>query len=507
MPQTPEYQLIYSNQLSLKSLDGLDKSATIVLMVESRTRQRMLPFHKKKLVFEISASRHFAERLRLDGWVVDYVIGEETECDVVERLVLESPQRQIAAIKPLDWHLAADLGKLAQRMTDNLIVRDNPSNLADSSLYAPKVRNGGYRMEFFYRDMRKKTGFLMDAGKPVGGEWNYDKDNRKPLPRGLDLPKVPQCEPDPLTLEAIDYVNAHFPDHFGSTEGFVMAVTEGDAWKLADDFFENRLPQFGPYEDAMKYGQDIIFHSGLSAYINLGLLDPLELCRRAEDEFQCGQVSLPSAEGFIRQIIGWREYVRVYYDAMMPDVVHANALGHNKALPDMYWSGKAQGMRCMEGCLKPVLEQGYIHHIPRLMVLSNFANLTHTDPVQLYLWFWYAFVDAHDWVVLPNVLGMSTYADGGVLASKPYISGGNYINKMSDFCKGCRYDPGKRTGEDACPFTFLYWNYVQNNRVILTQNARLSFPVATFDKMGADEKLEIGRKSEEFIRNLPRYDK
>jgi len=317
---------------------------------------------------------------------------------------------------------------------------------------------------------------------------------------------VPKFEPDALTKEVIDYVDTHFPDHIGSTDGFVMAVNADEARILADDFFANRLVDFGPYEDAMKYGEDIIFHAALSAYINVGLLDPLELCHRAESEFKAGRVPLPSAEGFIRQIIGWREYVRVYYDAMMPDVVHANALGHNKALPDMYWSGSAQGMRCMEGCLKPVLEQGYIHHIPRLMVLSNFANLTQTDPAQLYLWFWYAFVDAHDWVVLPNVLGMSTYADGGVLASKPYISGGNYINKMSDFCKGCRYDPGKRTGEDACPFTFLYWNYVDTNRVILTQNARLSFPVATYDKMGDDEKLEIGRKSEEFIRNLPRYE-
>jgi deoxyribodipyrimidine photolyase-related protein len=506
MTSVPSYHLLYPNQLSSKLLDGIDKTTTTLLMVESRARQRMLPFHKKKLVFEISASRHFAEKRRTEGWMVDYVIGEETECDVVERLVSESPDCRVAAFRPLDWHLAADLGTLAQRMQDHLTVSDNPSNLADTSVYASKVKSGGYRMEFFYRDMRRMTGILMDAGKPVGGEWNYDKDNRKPLPRGLDLPEVPQFEPDVLTRDVMEYVNRHFKGHMGSTEGFAMAVTEHDAQLLAGDFLMHRLADFGPYEDAMKYGEDLLFHSGLSAHMNIGLLEPLDLCRKAEEMYHKGSVPLPSAEGFIRQIIGWREYVRVYYDAMMPDAVHANALGHNKALPDMYWTGQTNGMRCMEGCLKPVLEQGYIHHIPRLMVLSNFANLTNTDPAQLYLWFWYAFVDAHDWVVLPNVLGMSTYADGGVLASKPYIAGGNYINKMSDFCKGCRYDPGKRTGEDACPFTFLYWNYVDANRVMLTQNARLSFPVATYDKMGDDEKLEIGRKSEEFIRNLPRYE-
>jgi deoxyribodipyrimidine photolyase-related protein len=499
--------LIYPNQLSIKILDGLNKEATKLLIVESRVRQCSLPFHKKKLVFEISASRHFANRLKSDGWTVEYVVGEATECEVVKRLVEQSPHVMVMAFRPDDWLLHVDITKLTETFPHRVEVLDNPLHMVDTSIYVDKVKSGTHRMEYFYRDMRRMTGILMEAGKPVGGEWNYDKDNRKPLPKSLPLPNVLQCEPDTLTMEVIEYVNEHFAGHMGSTDGFAMAVTEDDALMLADDFFAHRLAQFGPYEDAMKYGQDIIFHSGLSAYINLGLLDPLDLCRRAEHEFQCGRVSLPSAEGFIRQIIGWREYVRVYYDAMMPDVVHANALGHNKALPDMYWSGNAQGMRCMEGCLKPVLEQGYIHHIPRLMVLSNFANLTQTDPAQLYLWFWYAFVDAHDWVVLPNVLGMSTYSDGGVLASKPYISGGNYINKMSDYCKGCRYDPGRRTGEDACPFTFLYWNYVDTNRDILTQNARLSFPVSTFDKMADVEQDQIRVMSEQFIRNLTRYRK
>ncbi len=501
----PKYLIIYPNQLSGRVLDGIDKATTKLLIVESRARQRSLPFHKKKLVFEISACRHFAERLRSVGWTIEYVIGEDTECEVVERLIEESPNIVVSALRPNDWQLHVDIEKLAQKLPNNVVVLNNPLHMVDTSMYVDKVKSGTYRMEYFYRDMRRMTGILMDGSKPVGGDWNYDKDNRKSLPKGMTLPDVPQCEPDPLTLEVIEYVNEHFPGHMGSTDGFAMAVNEHGSQKLANDFFANRLAQFGPYEDAMKYGEDIIFHSGLSAYINLGLLDPLELCRRAEDEFQCGRVSLPSAEGFIRQIIGWREYVRVYYDAMMPAVLQTNALKHERALPDMYWTAQTQGMRCMEGCLNPVLENGYIHHIPRLMVLSNFANLTQTDPIALYLWFWYAFVDAHDWVVLPNVLGMSTYSDGGVLASKPYIAGGNYINKMSDFCKGCRYDPGKRTGDDACPFTYLYWNYVDSNREILTQYARLSFPVATFDKMADAEKEQIRDMSEHFIRTLPRY--
>lgn len=501
------YFLVYPDQLSTNALRDIDKHSTTLLMVESLTRQRNLPFHKKKLVFEISANRHFAERLRSTGWSVEYVIVDETECEVLERLLSQLPHLSFIVYRPNDWNLQRDLDSLVNRFSDRITVLINPLQLVDTSVYTEKVKGGNYRMEFFYRDMRRKTGILMEGSKPVGGEWNYDKDNRKPLPKSIQLPDVPQCTPDLLTLEVVDYVNMHFVDHMGITDGFVMAVTETDAQMLTDDFFEHRLMDFGPYEDAMKYGQDIIFHSGLSAYINIGLLDPLELCRRAEREYQSGRVSLQSAEGFIRQIMGWREYVRVYYDAMMPEVLHTNALNHVQALPDMYWTGQTQGMRCMHGCIKPVLEQGYTHHIPRLMVLSNFANLTQTDPVALYLWFWYAFVDAHDWVVLPNVLGMSTYSDGGILASKPYIAGGNYINKMSDFCKGCEFDPGKRTGDDACPFTYLYWNFVDQHRKILTQNARLSFPVSTFDKMADSEKEQMRSQSEQFIRNLPRYAK
>lgn len=505
MSVEPNYLLIYPNQLSIKILDGLNRQAITLLFVESRARQRSLPFHKKKLVLEISASRHFADRLRSLGWAVDYVVGDATECEVVEQLLEQSPQATVRVFQPEDWQLSQGMAQLAGKLPNRIQMHRNPLHLVDSSQYAGKVKGGTYRMEFFYRDMRRKTGILMVDGKPEGGEWNYDKENRKPLPKGKTLPHEPVIGPDTITSEVIEYVNEHFTDHFGSTDGFSMAVTEADALMLADDFFEHRLADFGPYEDAMKFGGGILFHSGLSAYMNLGLLDPIELCRRAEQEYRAGRVPLQSAEGFIRQIIGWREYVRVYYDAMMPEVAHANALEHHRPLPAMYWTGQTEGMRCMQGCLKPVIDDGYIHHIPRLMVLSNFANLTQTDPFALYEWFWYAFVDAHDWVVLPNVLGMSTYADGGILASKPYIAGGNYINKMSDFCKGCRYDPGRRTGDDACPFTYLYWNYVDRNRALLSQNARLSFPVVTYDKMAEDEKEAIRVRSEAFIRGLPRY--
>lgn len=501
---TPDWIFLYPNQLSESFLNGLTPSETNVLMVESRVRQRMHPFHKKKLVLEISASRHFAKQLKDQGWQVKYIIGDEPETEVILRLIEADSAQVVRVIIPDDWHLRHDLSQLKSEFQSQVQTVQNIRHIADPEVYSTRITKGGFRMEYFYRDMRRKTGLLMDGESPAGGAWNFDKENRKPLPQTISIPKPPSIEPDAITMDVMAYVEEHFKDHFGNVHGFDMAVTVSDANMLADDFMENRLSDFGPYEDAMKFSDGVLFHSALSAYINLGLLDPLDLCRRAEHEYRTGRVPIASAEGFVRQIIGWREYVRVYYDAMLPEVLGMNALNHTHPLPEMYWSGHTQGMRCMEGCLKTVIENGFVHHIPRLMVLSNFANLTNTDPVALYEWFWFAFVDAHDWVVLPNVLGMSTYSDGGILASKPYIAGGNYIHKMSDFCGGCQYDPKKRTGDDACPFSFLYWNFVDQHRDLLSQNARLSFPVVTFNKMADHEKEEIRRISYEFISNLPR---
>jgi deoxyribodipyrimidine photolyase-related protein len=353
--------------------------------------------------------------------------------------------------------------------------------------------------------MRKKLNLLMDAnGQPAGGDWNYDKENRKALPRKIDLPSFPQVQPDELTQEVIQIVDETYPGHYGFSTGFSMAVTRTDAEKLSDHFFDTCLVQFGPYEDAMTKGEAFVFHSSLSAYLNVGLLNPLALCIQAEQAYRDGQAPLNSVEGFIRQIIGWREFVRVYYEAMMPEVRTANALKFNRDLPEVFWSAKS-GMACMDDITGSVIQLGWSHHIPRLMVLSNFSNLTETNPFLLYQWFWYAYTDAHDWVVLPNVLGMSTFADGGVLASKPYVSGGNYINKMSNYCGSCKFSIKEKTGELACPFNYLYWNFVDSHREWFNENGRVSFMVTMFDKRPEEEKEAVKQSAREFIEKLPRW--
>jgi deoxyribodipyrimidine photolyase-related protein len=344
----------------------------------------------------------------------------------------------------------------------------------------------------------------MDGDKPEGGDWNYDKQNRETIPKGLDIPEIPQFEPDEVTKEVVEMVQDYFPDHFGEVESFGYAVTRPQALELLDDFIENRLDEFGPYEDALKTGNSKLFHSQLSLYMNNGLLHPKEVCDRAVEAYENGDARLNSVEGFVRQIIGWREFIKIYYEAMMPEVREANHFGFKEKLPEMYWTGKTE-MKCMEESLKPVIGEAYSHHIQRLMILSNFSNLTETDPRELNKWFWFAYADAYEWVELPNVLGMSTFADGGVLASKPYVSSGNYINKMSDYCRNCKYSVTKKTGEKACPFNYLYWNFVDKQRETFNDSGRVNFMVNMFDNKKSDEEKEKIRSStEEFLSNLNR---
>jgi deoxyribodipyrimidine photolyase-related protein len=493
------------------------------LFIESSHRWKQLPFHKKRIIFEISAMRHLAADLAQQGRIVHYAITDAPFNEYLTELLqhgntpthgifntIKPPSSGktplIHTMEPASLDECTALQSIHRRYPNLTTLHKNNFFLADTEIYRPKIAPG-YRMEYFYRDMRKKLGLLMEpSGEPAGGEWNYDKDNRKPLPRNIDLPRFPEIQPDALTREVIALVDMTYPNHFGHSEGFSMAVTQSDAERLADHFFGTCIAHFGPFEDAMAKGEAYVFHSALSAYLNVGLLDPLLLCRRAEQAWRLGTAPLNSVEGFIRQIIGWREFVRIYYEAMMPEVRESNALNFHRDLPDVFWSGKS-GMSCMDDIVGGVLHHGWSHHITRLMVLSNFANLTETNPFVLYEWFWYAYTDAHDWVVLPNVLGMSTFADGGVLASKPYVSGGNYINKMSDYCASCKYSIKEKTGERACPFNYLYWNFVDRKRDWYNENGRVSFMVAMFDKRPEDEKNDIRQSATTFIENLPRWSK
>lgn len=495
---------ILHDQLNLGAWPSwIQKEKPLLIFIESRKKGEELPHHKIKATYVLSAMRHFALSCHESGYPVMYHSTTGHFDDGLKELI-DPEQTSLYYMKPSEWNTRKRMQELRQQAgTDRVHEIPNSFFFADPDEWKQKIEPG-YRMEYFYREMRRKTGFLMDGDQPAGGEWNYDDQNRESLPKNHSVPDIPAFEPDDVTAEVMEMVKDYFPDHFGELNSFPYAVTRKDALRLLDDFVDNRLDEFGPYEDALKTGDSTLFHSQLSLYLNNGLLTPQEVCERALELYNDGGARLNSVEGFIRQILGWREFIRIYYEAMMPDIRDANHFGFEKSLPRMYWSGQTS-MKCMEESIKPVLEQGYSHHIQRLMVLSNFSNLTETDPRELNKWFWLAYVDAYEWVELPNVLGMSTYADGGILASKPYVSSGNYINKMSDYCRHCHYSITKKTGEKACPFNYLYWNFVDKQRDTFNDSGRVNFMVNMFDNKKTDQqKKEIRESSEKFLDELER---
>lgn len=496
--------LILHDQLNLTVWpETFIEEKPLLIFIESRKKGTEIPHHKKKTVFILSSMRHFAIECQQQGYDVLYHSTNGHFDDGLNEIFVQY-EGKLSFMTPSEWDSRQRLRNIMKRYPGRVEEIPNHFFLADVEEWIEKIEPG-YRMEFFYRQMRKKTGYLMDGDKPVGGEWNYDDQNRECLPKNQHIPEIMTFEPDPITNEVMEMVAEYFPDSFGSTENFNLAINRKDALKLLDEFIEERLDLFGPYEDALKTGDSKLFHSQLSLYMNNGLLLSKELCDRAIEAHERGYVRLNSIEGFIRQIIGWREYIRIYYEAMMPDVREVNHFGFTKKLPELYWTGNTT-MKCMEESVRPVIEDGYSHHIQRLMILSNFSNLTETDPRELNRWFWLAYIDAYEWVVLPNVLGMSTFADGGVLASKPYVSSGNYINKMSDYCRNCEYSVTKKTGDKACPFNYLYWNFVDKQRDTFNESGRVNFMVNMFDnKKSAEEKKEIHSSTENFLNSLKRY--
>ncbi|MEM6557149.1 MAG: cryptochrome/photolyase family protein, partial [Pseudomonadota bacterium] len=345
------------------------------------------------------------------------------------------------------------------------------------------------RMEYFYREMRRKTGLLMESDQPAGGKWNYDSENRKPAKGDLFMPAPLRTPPDDITKDVLALVSDRFNDHFGDLEPFWFGVTRTQAQAALDYFIDNALANFGDYQDAMLEGEKFLYHSLLSLYLNAGLLDPLEICERVEQAYRDGRAPLNAAEGFIRQIIGWREYVRGIYWLKMPGYVDLNFFENKRDLPEFYWTAETE-MACMKAAISQTKEDAYAHHIQRLMVTGNFALLAGIDPKQVHEWYLAVYADAYEWVELPNTLGMSQFADGGVLGSKPYAASGNYINKMSDHCKQCSYNVKKKTGSNACPFNPLYWDFLHRNRDRLNGNPRMAQMYRTWDRMSDDKKAD-----------------
>ncbi len=474
------------------ALAGLDRKAARVLMIESMARARQKPYHKRKLVLIYAAMRGFAADLRRDGWDVDYY----TERDDFETPLCE----HVASYRPTHGRLMAqsEYG-VTERMTAALekhgvplVVSPHANFISSAEDFAALFTRGQARvtMETFYRRMRKKTGLLMEGDEPVGGAWNFDRDNRRPPSKGMRFPVEPVVLLHDFTRDAIAMVERQFPTHPGTVGEFDIPVTRADALAYADDFFEHRLDEFGPYEDAMVYGEARLYHSRLSAAINVGLLHPLELCERAELAYRSGSARLASVEGFVRQLIGWREFVWQTYWKLMPEYRTRNALGATLPVPSFYRDGETS-MVCQREAHRFVQTLGWAHHILRLMVLGNFALIAGVEPQAMTDWFWYMFVDGYDWVMVPNVVGMTLHADGGFVGTKPYAASANYIDKMSDFCKRCPYDPKKTVGDDACPYNSLYWDFMARNEKRFTGNPRMSLPLRSWAARKPEDKAAI----------------
>ncbi len=473
----------------LASLGGVDRSDAVVLMMEVGDETTYVRHHKRKIALVLSAMRHFAQELRDRGWMVDYVRLDAPDnsgsfTGEIVRAAKRHRPASIRIVEPGEWRVHTAIQRWAELCAIPVEVLPDDRficGILEFQTWA-QARNE-LTMEYFYRDMRRKTGLLMNAaGKPEGGQWNLDKDNRAPPRRGTTYPQPQHFPPDEITREVLDMVAGRFAEHFGRLENFGLPVTAAQAREALAHFVRTALPDFGTYQDAMVTGQDWLYHSWLSPALNLGLLTPLEVAQAAADAYARGDVPLNAAEGFIRQIIGWREYVRGYYWLEMPAVAQANALDAARPLPEFYWTGETE-MLCMAEAIRNTRDNGYAHHIQRLMVLGNFAMLAGVRPQEVADWFLAVYVDAYEWVELPNVIGMSQHADGGRLATKPYAGGGAYINRMSDHCATCRYDVKQKVGPDACPFNALYWDFLARHERRFRRNRRMVQMYANWDRM------------------------
>jgi deoxyribodipyrimidine photolyase-related protein len=501
---------VLGDQLShdLASLRDIDRADAVVLMMEVAEETTYVRHHQRKIALILSAMRHFAEALRSAGWTVDYVRLDDPANTgsfngEVKRAVARHGAGAIRIVEPGEWRVKTMIDGWARAFGVPVAILPDDRficSILEFQTWA-QARND-LMMEFFYRDMRRKTGLLMTAdGKPEGGVWNMDKDNRAPPRRGIEYPEPMRFEPDETTSEVLAMVASKFAEHFGRLENFALPVTADQAQQALAHFICTALAGFGTYQDAMVTGEDWLFHSWLSPAINLGLLSPIEVATAAAEAYAAGHVPLNAAEGFIRQIIGWREYVRGYYWLEMPEVAEANALEATRPLPEFYWTGDTD-MHCMAEAVRNTRDHGYAHHIQRLMVLGNFAMLAGVRPQDVADWFLVVYVDAYEWVELPNVIGMSQHADAGRLATKPYAGGGAYINRMSDHCGHCRYDVKQKTGPGACPFNALYWDFLARHERRFRRNRRMIQIYANWDRMKPEVREAYRESAATFLSKL-----
>jgi deoxyribodipyrimidine photolyase-related protein len=487
--------VVLGDQLTpkLSSLCASDKKRDVVLMCEVSSEATYVRHHKKKIAFIFACMRHFAVELREQGWTVDYRTLQQpgspsSFTSEVSRAVEHYAAERVVVTTPGEWRVLQEMRGWQERFGIPVDILEDDRFICAQSEFAAWARNRKQlRMEFFYREMRRKTGLLMDADEPAGGRWNFDRDNRKAAKPDLLMPKPLRFIPDAITRDVLALVADRFADHFGDLEPFWFGVTRKQAEEALGHFVATTLPHFGDYQDAMLEGEAFLYHSVLSIYINVGLLDPLDVCHRVEAAYRSGDVPLNAAEGYIRQIIGWREFVRGIYWLMMPDYAGQNYFDHTRPVPEFYWTAETD-MACLRAAIGQTKREAYAHHIQRLMLTGNFALLAGVSPQALHEWYLLVYADAFEWVELPNTLGMSQFGDGGVLASKPYVASGAYINRMSNHCASCRFDVSKPYGPDACPFNPLYWAFLVRHRDKLAGNPRMAQMYRTWDKLSEERR-------------------
>jgi deoxyribodipyrimidine photolyase-related protein len=534
--------LVLGDQLDRSSaaFDGFDRERDVVWMAEVAGESTHVWTHKARIAVFLASMRHFRDRLLAEGCDVDYrslgphgkaasasrpagsksgrsrssgrAAGAVPEAAVAEPATLAEAlaaslarlrsagalPEKLVVVEPGEWRVREMLVAEAAAAGIPLEIRpDRHFFLSTEDFAAHAAGRRQLRLEYLYRPMRERFGVLMEHGEPVGGRWNYDAENRGAFPKSGPgaLPAPVRFEPDRVTREVLDLVEERFASHPGSLASFDWPVTPEQSRLALDDFITHRLASFGTYQDAIWTGEPWLYHSRLSQGMNLKLLDPRDVVAAAERAWREGRAPLESTEGFIRQVLGWREYVRGVYWHFMPDYESRNALGADRPLPGLYWTGETD-MHCLRDAIQQTLAHGYAHHIQRLMVTGLFALLFGVRPQEVHRWYLAVYVDAVEWVELPNTLGMSQFADGGVMASKPYCASGAYIDRMSNACRQCRFDPRKATGPDACPFTTLYWDFLARHAEYLAGNQRMSMQLKNLDRKPAADLRAIRRQAE-----------
>lgn len=499
--------LVLGDQLSpaLSSLRDLQPGDK-VLMAEVASEANYTPHHQHKIVLIFSAMRHFAAALQQQGIEVSYIDYQQKVSSLTEAVAIELSRHpeleQICLTECGEYRLQQEILSWQTQFKRPVVQLDDDRFIASKAMFQHWAQGRKqYRMEYFYREMRRYTGLLMQDGQPVGGLWNFDASNRKALSAKQQLPPILSFEPDEVTQEVIALVQQQFASHMGDAATFGYAVTGKQARQAFLHFIEHQLPLFGDYQDAMQLDEPHLFHSICSMYLNCGLLDVRWVCQKVELAYKEGKVPLNAAEGFIRQLIGWREFVRGLYWLLMPQYKERNFLNAHTALPAYYWTGSTK-MRCMQQAIRHTIDYAYSHHIQRLMVTGNFALLAGLSVDEVCNWYLAVYADAYEWVELPNTLGMALFADEGVLASKPYAASGKYIQRMSNYCKSCAYDVAQTTSPNACPFNALYWNFLERNQKLLSGNARMQLSYQNWQRKSDEERALITEKAQQLLIHL-----